>query len=401
VIVDPDDDIATVAAVHALAAREPGVLAVSIAPGTREEPAVVWAILRALGKRIEQLERAVVKVWWMDAERWLRAHRITEVVVLCAQHLGKRARDELETEVGRRQGIALIFVYGGATRGAPAATTTLEAYLARQRRSLPLHGRSRPWPLVPRSHPLRFRYDCWKQLPPEEFARVELLLIGAVRTPGGWRWSMGIPSRREIARASHVVCAAEDCEQAYIRRCGAEIALINAQIAFPPTAALALPARTPTAEQIQAIHAYTSPAAAGYQLAKLITSLPDDLLGLIGGDQITDDAILGCPVPEPARAILRAIDDRHEPVLELSVWTPPEPIDDTISAEDRFASAVGWLLRGRSERIRIGELPPELRSRFKTLRANGILELSRGVYRASHTALYSSFRLAGTPRSGL
>lgn len=70
VIVDRDDDIATIRAIHALAAREPGVLAVHIAPGTREEPAVVWAILRALGKRFEQLDRPSVRVYWMDAERW-------------------------------------------------------------------------------------------------------------------------------------------------------------------------------------------------------------------------------------------------------------------------------------------------------------------------------------------
>jgi hypothetical protein len=88
VIVDRDDDIATVRAIRDLAAREPGVLAVSIVPGLRADAEVIWAILRALGKRIEQLERTNVKVWWIDAERWLAAHRIDEMVVLCAQHLG-------------------------------------------------------------------------------------------------------------------------------------------------------------------------------------------------------------------------------------------------------------------------------------------------------------------------
>jgi hypothetical protein len=62
VIVDRHDDIATVRAIRELAAREPGVLAVSIAPGSQAEPAVVWAILRALGKRIEQLDRTKIKV---------------------------------------------------------------------------------------------------------------------------------------------------------------------------------------------------------------------------------------------------------------------------------------------------------------------------------------------------
>ncbi len=48
-IVDREDDIATVRAIRALAAREPGVLAVSIVPGVRSETEVIWEILRALG----------------------------------------------------------------------------------------------------------------------------------------------------------------------------------------------------------------------------------------------------------------------------------------------------------------------------------------------------------------
>jgi hypothetical protein len=94
VIVDRDDDVATVRGINEMAAREPGVLAVHIAPGTREEPAVVWAILRALGNRIEQLDRPKVRVYWMDAERWLTAHCVSEVAVLCAQHLGDRVTEK-------------------------------------------------------------------------------------------------------------------------------------------------------------------------------------------------------------------------------------------------------------------------------------------------------------------
>jgi hypothetical protein len=69
------------------------------------------------------------------------------------------------------------------------------------------------------------------------------------------------------------------------------------QIPIPPVPPLALHARTPTAKQLDAAHAYTDPALAGYKLAKLITGLPDELVALIGGDQITDEAILGCAVP--------------------------------------------------------------------------------------------------------
>jgi hypothetical protein len=146
VIVDRRDDIATVWAIRELAAREPGVLAVSIAPRSQAEPAVVWAILRALGKRIEQLDRTKIKVWWMDAERWLVAHRVREMVVLCAQHLGDRATEELTEHVCGRLQIALMLVYCGSARSAPPATTTLDAYLAQQHRAPSAHVRFRPWP---------------------------------------------------------------------------------------------------------------------------------------------------------------------------------------------------------------------------------------------------------------
>jgi hypothetical protein len=40
--------------------------------------------------------------WWIDAERWLTAHRINEIAVLCAQHLDQRMTDELRAHVCRR-----------------------------------------------------------------------------------------------------------------------------------------------------------------------------------------------------------------------------------------------------------------------------------------------------------
>jgi hypothetical protein len=61
-----------------------------------------------------------------------------------------------------------------------------------------------------------------------------------------------------------------------------------------------------TARQIDAVHAHSNPARAHYQLAKPITDLPDELLALIGYDQVTDDAILGCP---PIRALTNDWDD--------------------------------------------------------------------------------------------
>jgi hypothetical protein len=222
-----------------------------------------------------------------------------------------------------------------------------------------------PWPAVPRSHPLRFRYDCWRELEPDTFARVERRLFGCMTLLGGWCQSTEPSRLAEIERAFRVLIEADDPELAYIRRCGAELALISHQIPALPAAPLSLrphPLRThpATPREIDALHAHTDPARAGYELAKLITGLPDELLALIGYDQITDHSILGCLVPQAARPILRAIEESHEPVLDIP-WPDPaqpgeDPADRNIATEEPpaverdYATALGSLLRGRSVR---------------------------------------------------
>jgi hypothetical protein len=85
------------------------------------------------------------------------------------------------------------------------------------------------------------------------------------------------------------------------------------QIPALRAAPLSLRPHPVTAREIDALHAYTNPARAGYELAKLITGLPDELLALISYDRITDDAILGCPVQQAARPILHAIEGVYRP----------------------------------------------------------------------------------------
>jgi hypothetical protein len=129
---------------------------------------------------------------------------------------------------------------------------------------------------------------------------------------------------------------------------------------------------------------------------------------MIGLDQITDDAILACLVPEAARLILRAIEDKnHESVLEVPYYTVPDPSADTAGQditreepalpEDEFVTALGSLLRGRNERIHAIKLSRPVRSQFEALRANGILDRRYRVYRASHIALYCRFRADRPP----
>jgi hypothetical protein len=58
-----------------------------------------------------------------------------------------------------------------------------------------------------------------------------------------------------------------------------------------------------------------------------------------------------------------------------------------------FAVALGRLLDGRKVRVPCRDLSWPVRLCFEALRADGILDRRYRVYRASHIALYSSFRV--------
>ena len=226
---------------------------------------------------------------------------------------------------------------------------------------------------------------------------MEQLLAGSFRAIDGRVWSLAYPTQPEIIRAMRVVSTADDPEQAYIRRCGAEIALIRRQLPIPHTSPLKLRPRPVTSEHMHAIHAYTSADAAGYELAKQLTDLPGDMLALIGGDQISDEGILGCPVPNQARPILRALDDRYEHVLAVpaSQCWPPERIDGPKPPNDDTNAILGWLLSGRSNRIRAEQVPAAVRSLFAKLHADEILDVTNGARPATSrsTAAFSSHNL--------
>ena len=78
--------------------------------------------------------------------------------------------------------------------------------------------------------------------------------------------------------------------------------------------------RAPTAAEIGDALAYTNVPHAAYALAMKLTGLPDALLGLIFGDQVTETSIIGRPVPERARLVLRILYTGSFPVL----CKPPE-----------------------------------------------------------------------------
>lgn len=407
VIVDRDNDVATVKALPRWR-RENGVCSRSaLLPAQTLSPRSFGRSCARSANGSNSCHGPRSRVFWIDAARWLVAHQIAEMVVLGAHHLRGGAAEQLERHVARLR-IALILVYNGPAQVRPPATTTLTAFLTRPRRPQPpAPSRTRRWPRVPRSHPLRLRYDCSQQLPPHEFERVDRLLVGSLSTLSAWQWRCGDDvTQGQVRRTLRVISTANDPDQAYIRRCGAQLALLCAGIPVPRTRPLTLQGRPLTNAQLDALHGYTAPWIAGYVLAELITGLPPALVDLIAGDQITDDAILGCPVPDRSQAVLRALDTHHEAALQGPAgptYDPPLAEGHTSwpHAEQLFAAAVGWLLSGRAASIPVSDTSAKLRARLDRLRVAGIVEQNRGAYRASHLALYSSYRLPAPPIQAL
>jgi hypothetical protein len=95
---------------------------------------------------------------------------------------------------------------------------------------------------------------------------------------------------------------------------------------------------------------------------------------------------------------VRALEDRHEPVLERPGGAVAEPLPATrgawTPADRAFATAVGWILRSPGATVPASEMPAVVRARFEQLRAKEIVELEHRAYRASAIALHSSYRSA-------
>jgi hypothetical protein len=401
-IVDPDDDIRTTRAIYALAARDPHVLAASAPPDTRTSSGITWSILRALGKRSEHLRGPPQ---WHDARRWLVAHGVRELVVLRAEHLRDATRGELIEQVGNGVGVHITLVHSGAVPG-QTATTTLSAFLERPRDTAPPAPALVTWPRVPRVHPLRFRYDAAHALDREDFRAVEQLLAAAFRTLTGWLAVNRHSTSERLAQAIAVVGAGTDPEQAHTRRTGAQLALTIARLPTATSRTLPVAPNGPDAASLAAIHEYTSPSVAGYILAARVTGLPDDLVELIGGDQIGDDHILGTLVPALARPVLRALGRGYDPVLipprsrtrlprlpaahETVATRPPDP-------DSEFHARLEWLLRSHQHALRADAIPEDLRARFEQLRSQRLLEFYDDAYRATPIALYGTFGRALPP----
>jgi hypothetical protein len=408
VIVDPDNDIATVRAIHGLAASEPTVLAVAIGPDCRTPPEVVWAILRALGKRSEHLAGA--SPGWPDATRWLTAHDILELVVLGAQRLTPPVlRDLLRVAHSADLRLTLVHNDSGHADKAHHVAITLEQLLSRPRATRRSPARARAWPSVPRSPALRLRFDCLHALPRDEFAVVDRLLSATFSAADAWLSANHNAAPHWLSRVVAVMTTAPDAGQRHIRRCAVTSALLLHGMANPPKESDEQAARTVSPVDVERALAHTDAVAGTYRLAAAITGLEPELLALLASDQITHDTIAGYAVPQRCAPVLLALGDRDGPIFHRAASKVPRPTvrgldrrrpamgSTTTEVQALVAVVLGQLMFGRARRVSKTTLPANVQTELDALVAAGILDAYRGTYRASHVALYSCYQLPCAP----
>lgn len=399
VIVDHDDDVATTEAIHRLAEDHPAVLAATVAPDCHSDRAVAWAILRAVGKRTDLLDD--LAPGWAHAERWLVAHRVRELIILRAQHL-TAAQTEHLIRIGDRADVALAFVHTPSSTAQPATLTTAEL-LARPRRSRPPPLNTPTWPVIPRSHPWRLRNDCARRLSREEFQRIDQLLFATHRALERWLRTHQRTTRRRLCDAVRVLRTARDPNQQQIRECAVVVALESAGYKPPRRTPATRRDRELTDDNIDEPLGYTSANHGAFLIAQRITGLSRDLLDLILGDQLTDEEILGYPVPPRAQPILRALPRCNMPVISAprahAAKSPPRR-PSTSGAASRPTEAdpnLPMLFSGRRRWVAIEDIPEPDRNEYARLHEHQVLDFDQGIYRASHLALYGNYQLPAPP----
>lgn len=197
-----------------------------------------------------------------------------------------------------------ILVYG-RTAG-ESATTSLQELLNRPVAPPTTPPDSDPWPCVPESHPLRFRYDCEQQLDLANFVVVEELLQDVHNSLFNYLIATRTPSQIDAAVA--VLTYGEDPSQRHIRRCGVALALSGSGIPTPAHPEAPIAPRV-SAEGVDTALRHARPAVAAFVLVQALTGLDHRLLSLIGGDQLKGSRILGVPIPARAAAIQHALPD--------------------------------------------------------------------------------------------
>ena len=206
--------------------------------------------------------------------------------------------------------------------------------------------------------------------------------------------------RREVIpdRSGHELASTGlDEDHAFVRRAGADVALLAAGVRIRSRTRLVAGESCDLTElDVAQLHAFTDPRPAALHLARQLTGLAEDLLGLVTGDQIGDDQILNCRVPEAALPILRALDRGFGQVLN-GRSDPGQ--SERHAARPSAATTLAWLLASGRHAVRISDVDEETRAELDELGRQGLVVSFNDAYRASDVALYGAFqRAAPTPR---
>jgi hypothetical protein len=377
VVCDHDDDLQVVRQLRTRYSSA-GARVVAMPPNTKNTRTAIWRILHALGKRTAS-SRLLSNLAWIDVARWLHAHGVHTLVVLCCQHVSAEVLDELENTVTGfdcpdREHTPLAALMTGPL---------LRAVDPPERES---------WPAVPRSHPLRFRHDCEQSLSADDFARVEELLADVHETATNWLVTPLHRNPEALSTAVAVLQFAQDANQQYIRRCAIEIAIIAVGLAVPKTAKLRM-STWPDEKAIDAALTQIEPQHAAFLLAEALTGLHHSLISMLRGDQIQNGQILGVPIPSKARSVQYALASgaRLQPPHDYDYRPPPSPKAAKSPVTQEIEEVLARMLSMRRHREPGEGLQPPTLDKLEKLVRLGAVDHDDGVYRISRIAAYSSF----------
>jgi hypothetical protein len=402
ILVDRTDDIANVRALQLLARSCPTVLTVAIPPGVVMPPGtglgaaeIVWA----LGKR-QSTRWKDPSPSQGDADVWLKANQIRELVILQAQHLPANAPDQLRPWAKMRA-LDLALLYCGAGPQVQP-TITIEAFLDRPRRP-PLADKPPPaWPRIEQVDLLDYRTQCFCQLSDAEYRRVDRAFHGSATRIRWFFDGWGRASRDELARAVAFASATENDQLRDILMNGALAGLLTLGRALPdrPPSWPPLEPHAVSQEQLTEFLEDINPWRAAIRFLRHWTHLSDHQLSVIGAEQITATTVAGIEIPHEMRPIFRAVipsgtvDRPWEPFsggvwVSTQRWIDPETdpqIDDADEPRSEATYAdrpelVARILSGGLTRahwaISRKNIPPAIRADVKDLRERGILN---GLY---------------------
>jgi hypothetical protein len=400
VVVDPDDDIATVKALYALQASAVDTVVVPVTPRATHFRGLVWDILRALGKR--RSPQAPVPYWelsWLAVTRWALAHGVCDLIVLYAQHIDEPLIPNLQRAV-EEAGARLTLVYTRSTERV-TTTATLDDVLTHQTaRKAP--AITQAWPAVPASHPLRFRYDCRLKLDKEGFLTVDAVLQDVYGRLGKWLAMNRATSTQEVARAVSVVLACWDDRQLTIRGKAADLALISAR---RPDTVESLGVTPVIRYQIRRERAVKllapiDPMVAARELVDYATELPPNLVALIGRDQITATTFMGEQPTPSITPLLRALafDGGWRHSGRASTHSAGAPADATTHPNiDTLNGLLYETLHSGRRAIHLSLIPENLAHAVRALTEEDVLWLQDNYCGATNIAEYSIFQKQDAP----